>query len=139
MLTQPSQTRSRVAGAIYALFNPIPFGFFVAALIFDAIYSRNGDVLWVKAAAWLITLGLIFAILPRLINLFHVWRLSNRSSFVEKSDFWLNLVAIAAGIINAFVHSRDEYGSMPDGLILSILTVLLHIGSASWRERVGRK
>src|SRR3546814_11209079 len=97
-----------VAGAIYALFNPIPFGFFVAALIFDAIYSRNGDVLWVKAAAWLITLGLIFAILPRLINLFHVWRLSNRSSFVEKSDFWLNLVAISAGIINAFVHRRDR-------------------------------
>src|SRR3546814_384461 len=71
------------------------------------------------------SLGLIFAILPRLINLFHVWRLSNRSSFVEKSDFWLNLVAIAAGIINAFVHSRDAYGSMPEGLILSILTVLL--------------
>src|SRR3546814_7293533 len=47
------------------------------------------------------------------------------SSFVEKSDFWLNLVAIAAGIINAFEHSRDAYGSMPEGLILSILTVLL--------------
>src|SRR3546814_8833040 len=85
----------------------------------------NGDVLWVKAPAWLITLGLIFAILPRLINLFHVWRLSNRSSFVEKSDFWLNLVAIAAGIINAFVHSRDAYGSMPE-----------EIGRASCRERV---
>src|SRR3546814_1197650 len=100
-------------------------GFFVAALIFYVIYSRNVDVLWVKAAAWLITLGLIFAILPRLINLFHVWRLSNRSSFVEKSDFWLNLVAIAAGIINAFVHSRDAYVSMPE-----------EIGRASCRERV---
>src|SRR3546814_11201589 len=99
-----------VAGAIYALFNPIPFGFFVAALIFDAIYSRNGDVLWVKAAAWLITLGLKFAILPRLINLFPVWRLSNRSPFVQKSDFWLNHVAIAHGIINAFVNIRDSSG-----------------------------
>ena len=31
--------RSAVANGIYGLLNPIPFGFFVAALIFDIIYS----------------------------------------------------------------------------------------------------
>jgi len=125
MLTHPAQTRSRVANAIYALLNPMPYGFFVAALIFDAIYARSADVLWVKSAAWLITLGLLFAILPRLVNLVHVWRPSNRSPSVEKADFWLNLVAILAAIANAFVHSRDAYGTMPEGMLLSALTVLL--------------
>jgi uncharacterized membrane protein len=39
--------------------------------------------------------------------------------------FWLNLVAVVVAIVNAFVHSRDAYASMPDGLLLSVLTVLL--------------
>ncbi len=124
MLTHPAQTKSWLANAIYALLNPIPYGFFVAALIFDAIYARNGETQWVKSSAWLITLGLLFAILPRLINLVHVWRSSNRSASAEKVDFWLNLIAVLAAIVNAFVHSRDAYGTMPEGLLLSILTIL---------------
>lgn len=125
MLKYPTQTGSILANSIYAFLNPIPFGFFVAALIFDAIYARSGDVMWVKSSAWLITLGLLFAIIPRLINLFHVWLPSSRSTALEKFDFWLNVVAIVAAIVNAFVHSRDAYGAMPQGLLLSILTVAL--------------
>jgi len=41
------------------------------------------------------------------------------------AGFWLNLLAIAAAIVNAFVHSRDAYGVMPEGLWLSCLTVVL--------------
>lgn len=125
MFTQPVQTRSRVAYAVFALFNPIPFGFFVAALIFDTIYACNANVLWVKSAAWLNAIGLIFAIIPRLINLVHVWIPASRSASAEKLDFWLNLVAIVAAIVNAFVHSRDAYGVMPEGVWLSAITVAL--------------
>ena len=124
MLTHPAQTKSWLANAIFALLNPIPYGFFVAALIFDAIYARSGEILWVKSSAWLITLGLLFAILPRLINLVHVCLPATRSASAEKVDFWLNLVAVLAAIANAFVHSRDAYGTMPAGLLLSILTTL---------------
>lgn len=123
MFTHPMQTWSRVAYAIYALLNPIPFGFFVAALIFDAIYACNGDILWVKAAAWLITFGLLFAIFPRLINLVLVWNPRNRPASMGKADFWLNLVAIVLAIVNAFVHSRDAYAAIPEGVWLSALTV----------------
>ncbi|WP_317845658.1 hypothetical protein [Achromobacter xylosoxidans] len=110
---------------MFALLNPIPFGFFVAALIFDAIYVGSTNVLWVKSAAWLNAVGLIFAIIPRLINLVHVWIPASRSVRVEKLDFWLNLVAIVAAIVNAFVHSRDAYGVMPEGVWLSAVTVAL--------------
>ena len=125
MLTPPVQTRSRLAYAVFALLNPIPFGCFVAALIFDAVYARNADVLWVKSAAWLIAMGLIFAIVPRLINLAQVWIPAKRSSRVEKLDFWLNLLAIVAAIINGFVHSRDAYGVIPESVWLSAVTVVL--------------
>jgi len=114
-----------VANAVYALLNPIPFGFFVAALIFDVVYARSGEILWVKSAAWLITLGLLSAVVPRLVNLVHVWRRANRADRAEKLDFWLNLFAIAAAILNAFVHSRDAYAAIPEGVWLSVATVIL--------------
>jgi len=121
----------RFAFAVFGLLNPIPFGMFVAALIFDITYLRTGEVLWTKAAAWLIPLALIFAIVPRFINLGMVWAsrrpIANR---VGKVDFWLNLVAVIAAIFNAFVHSRDAYASMPTGVWLSAVTVaLLAIGN----------
>jgi len=125
MLIYPVQTRSRLAYAVFALLNPIPFGLFVAVLIFDTIYVYNANVFWVKSAAWLNVIGLVFAIVPRLINLVHVWIPARRSSQVEKLNFWLNLVAIIAAIVNAFVHSRDAYGAMPEGIWLSTVTVIL--------------
>ncbi|MCI3206385.1 MULTISPECIES: DUF2231 domain-containing protein [Pandoraea] len=129
MNTHTGQIRSVVAYVIYALLNPIPYGFFVGALIFDATYASNGDVLWVKAAAWLITFGLLFAIIPRLINLVHVWLAPSRTPYLEKVDFWLNLVAILVAIVNAFVHSRDAYAAVPEAVWLSAITVLLLVVS----------
>ena len=118
--------RPVVARAIYGLLNPIPFGLFVAALIFDLTYARSGVVLWGKGAAWLIAFGLLFAVIPRLINLVQVWITSRRTAVrSDKLDFWLNLFAIAAAIVNAFVHSRDAYAIVPAGVWLSACTVIL--------------
>ncbi|MGI4855451.1 MAG: DUF2231 domain-containing protein [Janthinobacterium lividum] len=118
--------RSRPATALFDLLNPIPFGLFVGTLIFDIIYAVNADVLWAKGAAWLVTIGLFFAIIPRFVNLGHVWfgpRGTVRKA--ERTDFWFNLLGIVAAIVNAFVHSRDAYGIVPENVILSIITVAL--------------
>ena len=126
MSYRPAPRRSVVANAIYGLLNPIPFGFFVAALIFDIVYARTGEMLWMKGAAWLIAIGLVFAIIPRLVNLAQVWITSRRGALGgDRLDFWLNLLAIIVAVVNAFVHSRDAYSVMPAGVWLSALTVLL--------------
>ena len=118
--------RSVVAQAIYGLLNPIPFGFFVAGLIFDITYANTAVVLWGSAADWLVTLGLLFAVMPRLINLVQVWITSRRSATgADRFDFWLNLVAIVVAIFNAFVHTRDAYEVVPAGVWLSACTVAL--------------
>jgi uncharacterized membrane protein len=118
--------RSIVAESIYGLLNPIPFGCFVAALIFDIIYSETAVMLWDKGAAWLIVFGLLFAVVPRLVNLTQVWITSRRTATrTDKLDFWLNLLAIVVAIINAFVHSRDAFAVVPTGLWLSVCTVIL--------------
>jgi uncharacterized membrane protein len=125
MIVQPRRVRSRIAHVAYELLNPIPFGCFVAALIFDVAYASNANVLWAKSAAWLLALGLIVSIIPRLINLVHVWLPARQSCCQEKLSFFLNGFAVVAAILNSFVHSRDAFGVMPQGLWLSVLTVLL--------------
>lgn len=118
--------RSVAADAIYGLLNPIPFGCFVAALVFDVVYVRSGQLMWVKSAAWLLVVGLIGAIIPRLINLVQVWISHRRhASRADRLDFWINLLAIVAAIVNSFVHSRDAYGIVPAGVWLSACTVIL--------------
>jgi uncharacterized membrane protein len=123
----PSQPRrSIVAESIYGVLNPIPFGCFVAALIFDYIYSKTAVMLWDKSAAWLIFFGLLFAVVPRFVNLAQVWITSRRTATrSDRLDFWLNLFAIALAILNAFVHSRDAYAVVPTGMWLSACTVIL--------------
>ena len=126
MNLRPEPRRSIVAESIYGLLNPIPFGCFVAALIFDVIYSKTAVMLWDKGAAWLIVFGLLFAVVPRLVNLMQVWITSRRTATrTDKLDFWLNLFAIVVAIVNAFVHSRDAYAVVPAGLWLSVCTVIL--------------
>ncbi|SDE32396.1 DUF2231 domain-containing protein [Paraburkholderia lycopersici] len=118
--------RSRFAAAIFDLLDPIPYGFFVGTLVFDILYALTRNVFWGKGAAWLVTTGLFFAIIPRLINLCHVWIPSRYPvTRIERADFWLNLLGIAAAIFNAFVHSRDAYGMVPLNVILSAITVAL--------------
>lgn len=118
--------RSTLANAIYGLLNPLPFGFFVAALIFDILYVRTAGVLWNKGAAWLIVFGLLLAVIPRFVNLAQVWITSRQiARSADKLDFWLNLLAIVAAIFNAFVHSRDAYAVVPAGVWLSVCTVIL--------------
>jgi uncharacterized membrane protein len=141
MSLRPESRRSIVAEGLYGLLNPIPFGCFVAALIFDVIYSETAVMLWDKGAAWLIVFGLLFAVVPRLVNLMQVWVTSRRTATrTDKLDFWLNLLAIVVAIVNAFVHSRDAYAVVPTGLWLSVCTViLLSIGNIVVAvERAGR-
>ena len=142
MSPRPEPRRSIIADSVYSLLNPIPFGCFVAALVFDIIYSNSAVILWDKGAAWLIVFGLLFAVVPRLVNLTQVWVTSRGTATrTDKLDFWLNLFAIAVAIVNAFVHSRDAYAVVPTGVWLSTCTVVLlsigHIAVGVGRATTG--
>lgn len=118
--------RFKPVAIVFDLLDPIPYGLFVGALIFDAVYAKTAEVMWFKSAAWMIVIGLLAAVVPRLINLGWVWFPGGGQRVsAEIVSFVLNLLAIAAAITNAFVHSRDAYGVMPEGLWLSAITVAL--------------
>lgn len=114
--------------ALYPLFiiKPHSIWFLRRGFIFDITYKNTGEILWANAASWLVVLGLIIAIIPRLINLFYVWfRPIQNIRKVEITGFFLYGFAIVSGIFNAFIHSRDAYGIVPANVILSFITVLL--------------
>ena len=128
MISTERQKSSKLAAVVFDLLNPVAFGLFVGALIFDIVYASNADILWMKASAWMIAIGLIAAIAPRLINLVRVWRpLGGVGRVGDKTAFWLHLVGIVAAIVNAFVHSRDAYAVVPEGVWLSVATVALFV------------
>jgi len=114
--------RSAVAVTLYALLEPVPLGFFVAAWLFDIIYMKTYIILWSISASWLIAIGLVMAILPRVISLVYMFR---GSTAPEKTHFWLSLVAVLLAIANAFIHSRDAYAVVPTAVVLSTLVVIL--------------
>ncbi|MBW1212256.1 hypothetical protein KYI92_02610 [Pantoea allii] len=114
--------RSAVAVTLYALLEPVPIGFFVAAWLFDIIYMKTYIILWSISASWLIAIGLVMAILPRVISLVYMFR---GSTAPEKTHFWLSLVAVLLAIANAFIHSRDAYAVVPTAAVLSTLVVIL--------------
>jgi uncharacterized membrane protein len=129
-----SRGPSWVVAAIFGILDPLVYGMFAGGLIFDALYLGTGVILWNHAAAWLITLGLFIAILPRIINLVHVWITGRiRTTRGDYVDFWLNFFAILVAVFNALVHSRDAFATMPSGFWLSFVTVLLLVTSHALR------
>ena len=126
MTSQVTSRNSTFAVAVYSLFHPVPLGFFVAGWIFDIIYIYSTEVLWTRGASWLIAIGLVISIVPRLINLVQVWvGASYPQGSPVKVHFWAYLIAVVLEIFNAFIHSRDAYAVVPEGVILSTLAVVL--------------
>ena len=116
---------STFAVAVYALFHPVPLGFFVAGWIFDIIYVWSTAIFWTQGASWLIAVGLVISIIPRLINLVQVWVGTSSPLSPVRVHFWAYLIAVILEILNAFIHSRDAYAVVPEGVILSTLAVML--------------
>lgn len=103
---------------------------FLGALLSDVAYDRTYEIQWSNFAAWLIAGGMIFtglALLWSLIDLVRAVRRRGRPLLY----FLLLLVTFAVGLVNAFVHARDAWGIMPDGLILSAVVAVLAI-VATW-------
>ena len=98
---------------------------FLGALVTDIAYVRTVEPMWYTFSVWLLTAGLLVALVaalgvPRLLS--RRWRVGG-AGLVAGSVVALALVL---EILNAFVHSRDGWTAVvPDGLILSAVTVAL--------------
>ena len=127
MAEEPPRSTARIAGhPIHPMIVPIPIACYAGTLVTDIAYARTGDILWGDFSDWLVTAAVIFTVLAAVAGAIDF--LAERR-IRELRPAWIhaigNVVVLVLGIFNALVHTRDSYGQLPAGLILSALTVLV--------------
>lgn len=115
---------------LHAMLLAFPLPLFLGALLSDWAYSSSYQVQWTNFASWLIAGGLVLVALALLWSVIEALR----ADFAPGRRRWLlvGLIAITfvVGFINALVHAKDAWATMPAGLILSIVVLLLAVASA---------
>jgi uncharacterized membrane protein len=111
----------------------------IGALVTDIFYSQTAVMQWANFSVWLITGGLILALLAGLALVVDL--LLGRAGAMS----WVHLAALAGAallsLLNVFVHSRDAWTSVvPQGLMLSVVVAvcLLIIGWRGWSVTAAR-
>ncbi|MBN8991632.1 MAG: hypothetical protein J0H42_25620 [Rhizobiales bacterium] len=105
----------------------------MAALFTDYMYSSNSLMQWANFSVWLITGGLVMALIAT-ISLVTDFALG-RAGPIRWLDFGLIAAAAFLSLVNVFVHTRDAWTSVvPTGITLStIVTILLLVaGLRGW-------
>lgn len=121
---------ARAIHPVHAVLLAATIPLFLGALLSDIAYTRTYQIQWSNFASWLIAGGMVFtgfALLWAFIDLFRAGRRRARAVIY----FVLILAAFALGLVNAFVHARDAWGTMPEGLVLSAVVTVAAI-LATW-------
>lgn len=116
---------------LYALLAPVPVVCFTGALLTDITYSQSPDMQWANFSAWLLCVGMVFAVLAVLVAI--IEHVRHRHVRRARSNLYAVgvVVVLVLALINNFVHSRDAWTSVvPGGLTLSALTVIAMILTA---------
>ena len=113
---------------LHAIFLAGVIPLFLGALLSDWAYSSTYQVQWINFASWLIAGALVFAGAALLWSVIEALRSDRRGT-----SGWLLVALVAAtfilGFINALVHAKDAWASMPMALILSVIVLVLAIAS----------
>lgn len=116
--------RTEVMRPVQAFLVAATVPLFVGAALSDYAYTSTYQVQWVNFASWLIVGGLVFAGTALICALGGLLRGNGRSGRLAVS-FILLLVAFVLGFLNALIHARDAWASMPTGFIFSLIVAVL--------------
>ena len=115
---------------LHAILLAFPLPLFLGALLSDLAYRASFQVQWANFSSWLIAGGLLvgaFAVLWALVNLFRRGTARTKRPIVY---FVVLLAMWVLGFVNALVHAKDAWATMPEGLYLSAITALLALVAA---------
>ena len=97
---------------------------FLGAALSDFVYSRSYHIQWNNFASWFLVGALIFGGVALVLMIIDLCRPRRRARGIGLYAVLL-LLTWVVGFINALMHARDAWASMPTGLILSIVVTLL--------------
>lgn len=115
---------------LHAILLAFPLPLFLGGLLSDLAYTSNFHVQWINFAQWLIAGALLvgaFAWVWSLIGMIRGERAEKRRHTIYMVTL---LVMWVLGFINALVHAKDAWASMPAGLYLSLITTVLALVAA---------
>ncbi len=127
MAAEFPRSTARIGGhPIHPMLVPIPITCFVGTLLTDFAYWRTANLLWADFSDWLLTFGLIGSVLAAIAGVIDFF---GEPRIRALPQAWIhglgNGLVLILAIVNEFVHTRDAYGQMPAGLVLSLLVVLI--------------
>jgi len=109
---------------LHAVFLAATLPLFLGAALSDAAYAKSFDIQWNNFASWLLVGALVFCSIALIFAIIDLFRPHQRARGVI--PYFLVLLAVwIVGFVNALIHARDAWASMPTGLILSIVVVVL--------------
>lgn len=97
---------------------------FLGAALSDVAYARTYQIQWINFASWLIAGGLVFAGVALLLAVIDLLRAGRRARGAVPYAAVL-LVLWVVAFFNAPMHARDAWASMPAGLVLSVIAIVL--------------
>lgn len=130
MATTYVRGHERPLHPLHAIFLAFPLPLFLGALVSDLAYQGSFQVQWLNFSSWLIAGGLLlgaFALIWAFIGMFRGDTARRGRSIVYVAALLLMWVL---GLINALVHAKDAWATMPEGLYLSVVVTLLALVAA---------
>lgn len=118
-------SRRRVIHPLHAVLLASSLPLFAGALLSDWAYSSTWEIQWINFASWLLAGALVFAGVALLWGVVDFFRSDVGRDRVGALYLLILLTAFILGFINALVHAKDAAATMPAGLILSVLVLLL--------------
>jgi uncharacterized membrane protein len=121
------ETRSRRRPFFPSLMS-FPAACFLLTLLTDVVYARSYNMAWETSSVWLLTIGLLAALVFVIFGLFQAFVQGLWPSMASRVGY---AVVLILSIFNAFIHSRDGYTSVvPSGITLSAIVAVLLV--AMW-------
>ena len=97
---------------------------FLGAMLSDIAYWSTYQIQWSNFASWLLVGALVFAGIALLFAIVDLSVARRRARGVGLYALVLAVTWIV-GLFDAFMHARDAWGSMPGGLVLSVVATVL--------------
>lgn len=126
---EASPTTTRPVGAfsqLHRFLGGFPTAFFALAALTDFAYINSANLMWSHFSAWLILAALVTGVLAVLAGGADWLTGGARGRRGVGWHLGLTLLALVVGAVNLLVHFRDGWTAvMPEGMILSVVTVVL--------------
>jgi uncharacterized membrane protein len=130
---------SQVIHPLHAVLLAGTIPLFLGAALGDAAYGASYEIQWKNFASWLLVGGLALAAIALLFAIVDLLRADRRARGIVPYALLL-LATCVVGLLDALMHARDAWASMPAGLALSVVVTVL-AGVATWsgfrRPRIG--